>query len=65
MESNKERREEYIEAIKVITRDKLVYIDESGIEEAISKTHGLGRKGRVLHGRKSGKYYRRTNIIAG
>ena len=65
MEANEEKREEYLERIKGIEKDRLVYIDESGIEETINKDRGWSKKGTILPGSKSGKYYRRTNIIAG
>ena len=65
MEANKEKREEYLEEIRHIAREKLVYIDESGIEETINKDRGWSKKGTVLPGSKSGKYYQRANIIAG
>jgi transposase len=42
-----------------------VYIDESGIEMTIVKDRGWGAKKEKLPGKKSGKYYQRTNIIAG
>ena len=32
---------------------------------AICKDRGWGKKGKKLDGKKSGKYYERTNIIAG
>ena len=65
MEASKERREEYKKLIKEIPKEKLVYIDESGIEETLVKDRGWCQKGKKLLGKKSGKYYQRTNIIAG
>lgn len=65
MEASEEKREEYAEAIKSIALEKLVYIDESGIDIGICKDRGWGKKGEKLIGKKSGKYYQRTNIIAG
>lgn len=65
MEANEEKRCRYLESIKDIDKDKLVYIDESGIEMNICKDRGWGKKGEILNGKKSGKYYERTNIIAG
>ena len=65
MEASKEKRDKYIEAIKDIDRQSLVYIDESGIDMSICKDRGWGNKGQPLPGKKSGKYYERTNIIAG
>ena len=65
MEASEERRAEYKEIIKDIPSEKLVYIDESGIEERIVKDKGWGEKSQKLSAKKSGKYYERSNIIAG
>ena len=43
----------------------LVYIDECGIEFNISRDKGWGKKGKKLIGKKSGKHYARTNVVAG
>lgn len=40
-------------------------MDESGIDLTIFKDRGWGKKGAILLGKKSGKHYERTNIIAG
>lgn len=65
MEASEEKRAEYKEIIKDIPTESLVYIDESGIEMTICKDRGWGKKSEKLVGKKSGKYYERTNIIAG
>ncbi len=65
MEANQEKRDKYQEAVKDIPPESLVYIDESGIELTICKDRGWGIKGQRLIAKKSGKYYERTNIIAG
>ena len=65
MEASEEKREIYREAIKDIPFKNLVYIDESGIDAGICKDRGWGKKSEKLIGKKSGKYYERTNIIAG
>jgi transposase len=65
VEANEERRASYAETIKDISPEKLVYIDESGIEISMCKDKGWGKKGQPLKANKSGKYYERTNIIAG
>jgi len=65
LEANEERRTEYLKWIENISADKLVYIDETGIELASCKDRGWGKKNRLLVGKKSGKYYERTNIVAG
>ncbi len=65
MEANQEKRAAYQEVIKDIPLESLVYIDESGIDMTICKDRGWGKKSEKLVGKKSGKYYERTNIIAG
>lgn len=65
MEAKQEKRDQYLECIKDIDKEELVYIDESGIEMATVKDRGWGKKSEALRGKKSGKYYERTNIIAG
>ena len=65
MEATEEKRKQYTETIKDIPPEKLVYIDESGIDMGICKDRGWGKIGEKLMAKKSGKYYQRTNIIAG
>lgn len=65
MEANQEKRERYLEEIKHLSPEELVYIDESGIEVTSVKDRGWGKKGKLLICKKSGKYYQRTNILAG
>jgi transposase len=65
VEANQEKRYAYQEVIKDIAPQKLVYIDESGIEMKTCKDRGWGKKSEKLVAKKSGKYYERTNIIAG
>lgn len=65
MEASVEKRARYQEIIKDILPERIVYIDESGIEERIVKDRGWGKKSEKLIAQKSGKYYERTNIIAG
>ena len=65
MEASKEKRDRYQEAIKEIPPKSLVYIDESGIEMSICQDRSWSPKGNPTRAKKSGKYYARTNIIAG
>ena len=65
MEASEEKRAEYQGLIKDISPKRLVYIDESGIEMTVCKDRGWGKKSEKLVGKRSGKYYERTNIIAG
>ena len=65
MEASEEKRNKYLEKVKDIPVENLVYIDESGIEMNICQDRGWGKKGEKIIGKKSGKHYNRTNIIAG
>jgi transposase len=65
VEADKVKRDIYLEGIRDIPKVNLVHIDESGIEETIVKDKGWYKIGDVFYGKKSGKYYMRTNIIAG
>jgi len=65
VEANEEKRNRYQEIIKNIPAEKLVYIDESGIDLTICKDKCWSAKGSPIQAKKSGKYYERTNIIAG
>jgi len=65
VEADQKKREDYLNSIKELSGDKLVYIDESGLEVNVVKVRGWGKKGEELKGTVSGKYYQRTNIIAG
>lgn len=65
MEASEEKRAKYQQEIKGIPANQLVYIDESGIELTICKEKGWSAKGQTIRAKKSGKYYERTNVIAG
>lgn len=53
MEANEEKRSNYAKLIKDIKPEKLVYIDESGIEMSTVKDRGWGRKDMKLLGKKA------------
>jgi hypothetical protein len=65
VEASQEKRQEYLKEIEGISFEKLVYIDKSGVDMNDVKNRGWCKKGKILVGKKSGKYYERTNIIAG
>ena len=48
MEANEEKRKQYLESIKELAKNELVYIDESGIEISSVKDRGWGKKSRPL-----------------
>ena len=58
-------RDEFIEKIKTITKDKLVYIDESGIEDNACKEYGWSVVGERCYGEKAYQHSSRISMIAG
>ena len=64
MEADKEKRKKYLNLIKKINKNNLVYVDESGIDMTISREKSWSKKGSPATLKKSGKHYERTNIIA-
>jgi hypothetical protein len=46
-------------------KSKLVYIDESGINQAVSRDYGYALRGKKVFGKVRGKRIRKLNIIAG
>ncbi len=54
-----------MEKIKNIPKEKIIYIDESGISTFLYKTHGYAKKGNKIYGKVSGRRYKRENFIAG
>jgi transposase len=65
VEADENKRSSYLKKLEHITDENRVYIDESGMDGNISKERGWGKRGEQLKSKKSGKYYLRTNIIAG
>jgi hypothetical protein len=56
----------FLEEIKDIPLEAIVYVDESGIDQAIQREHGYAPRGERLHGEVSGKrFVERHSIIAG
>lgn len=64
-EKDEVKRGEYLEALQKLPSDKLIYIDESGIEKFISREYGWSKKGVKVHSEISGKRYFRESFIAG
>ena len=59
------KRADYSEILRQHATDKLVYIDESGIDKFISREHGWSARGARIIGSVSGKRYARESFIAG
>ena len=65
MEACEGKRNKYQKVIKDIPTQRVVYIDDSGIEMGIHKEKSYSLKVKAVLAKKSEKYYEGTNIIAG
>jgi transposase len=64
-ERDEGKRKEYFEKIAEISKDSMVYVDESGINEYLCREYCYARRGTKIIGEISGKKFKRINIIAG
>jgi hypothetical protein len=64
LERNERKREEYLEKIKSIPLQDIVYIDESGITHQMIKEKCWAKKGQNIIGERSGKNRERTSVLA-
>ena len=55
---------EYLEKIKDVPKEKIVYIDETGIDNCLSRQYGRSPKGERVYGKVYGHKFKRTNIVA-
>ena len=55
---------EYIEKIATIPQDRLVYIDETGIDRYMYRARAWSRRGRRVHEKIRGRRYMRAGIAA-
>ena len=55
----------YLNEIKDIPKDDIVYIDETGIQGYIYREYGRALRGKKVYDKISGKKYHRINIVAG
>ena len=51
--------------IEQITAEKLVYVDEPGIDQCLYREYARAPRGQKVMGIISGKKFKRTNIVAG
>ena len=63
-ERDEKLRQEFQERIKCIAKDRLVFLDESGIDTFVSRHFGRAQRGEKIQGEISGKRYARKSFIA-
>lgn len=63
-ERDENLRREFQEKIQFIAKDRLVFLDESGIDSFVSRHFGRAHRGEKIQGEVSGKRYARKSFIA-
>ena len=64
IEASEEKRQIYLKSIENIDSDKLVYLDECGIDDNESYAYAWGKKGHRVHAKKPAKRNKRLSIIS-
>jgi len=64
-ERDEEPRQEDLNQLQLLERERVVYVDESGIEETIHRQDARSERGQPVFAQVKGKTARRVNLIAG
>ena len=54
-----------MERLKAVAPDKLVFVDETGIDQYLYRVYARAPAGQKVYAKVSGKKFKRTNIVAG
>ena len=64
-ERNEKERKEFLAEIEKIDPEKLIYMDESGIDDSLCREYGRALRGKHVISDIYGKKRERTSLIAG
>ena len=63
-EADATRREAFLQEIATIPDDRIVYVDETGIDQHLYRPYARAAMGELVYGKVSGRRYKRTSIVA-
>ena len=63
-EQSEEKVKEYNKEIKDIPKEKIAYVDETGIDKCLYREYGYALRGQKVYDKISGKKFQRTSIVA-
>ena len=63
-EANRKRREEFVERIRAIPPEKLIYLDESGVTTSMTRLYGRCVGGRRIHEATPGGHWKILTILS-
>ena len=64
IERDEEERAEYLKELEEIPKELRIYIDETGKNTGLDRTHGYAPKGEKVEGKTHGKKQDKLNIVA-
>jgi len=62
---NESFRQVFVEKLKAVPPERLVYVDETGIDQCLYREYARASRGEKIVTKISGKKFKRTNIVAG
>jgi len=63
-EQNSEQVKEYLEKIADIPKERIAYVDETGIDSYLYREYRYAPRGEAINGKIPGIKFQRTNIVA-
>ncbi len=63
-ERSEAKRAEFLKAISGIEKERLVYVDESGIDKYLHRTHARAARGKKVHFPIRGRKFARESFVA-
>ena len=63
-EANRKRREEFVERIRAIPPERLIYLDESGVTTSMTRLYGRCVGGRRIHEATPGGHWKILTILS-
>ena len=63
-EQEPQKVKEYLEKIKDISQEKIIYVDETGIDKFLYRKYARALRGKKIFERVKGNKFQRTNIVA-
>ena len=64
IERDEDERVEFLKKLEEIPEDRRIYIDETGKNSGLDRTHGYAVRGKKVEGKTHGKRQETLNIVA-
>ena len=63
-EQDPQKVKDYLEKIRDIPKDKIAYVDETGIDSYLCREYARASRGESVYGRFQGRKFQRSSIVA-